>query len=469
MSKIAVFPGHKNSQAAGALLGLLLLQCPATLLAQRGPGGARVGGGTVATGMDNNGQPTGLNVKDDLRSFHDVLAVQATKEQAAAYTVMMKNTSAADADVKTLQEQLQKQNGPSALAAADKQVQDALEGARSLNKKFLESFSEPQKTGLREVTKRLLKSDSELFQQAKVLDQALETKASPAQTLVSVETLEKALTNFQRAQLDLGEEMSILSAGNGQGFSYNLPPVKYSINIGDQPLTVTTAGIISKTAPDGNQNVFAVELSEDLSDLQLNISDVLRLALDRSDRCGERVAISTAELTPRAPATLVVAQLHYERWTCSAMFGRDSMNEIVEGSGTIEVQLTPSVAKDGTLELTAQIGRIDAQGLIGDLLRSGSLGETMRDKIAQIFVRVMRQGGDFKAALPEGARAYAALRGAEFQGTGSGKLMVQLHGDIRVSNEQLAALTSELEHATQQTVPGPLLTRPATPQETVSR
>jgi len=203
--------------------------------------------------------------------------------------------------------------------------------------------------------------------------------------------------------------------------------------------------------------------------VQLNISDLLRLALNKSDRCGERVAISTAELTAHAPAALVVAQLHYERWTCSPMFGRDSMNEIVEGSGTIEILLTPSVAKDGTLELTAQISRIDAQGLIGDLLRSGSLGETMRDKIAQLFIQVMRQSGDFKAALPQGTRGYAALQGADFQGTGSGKLMVQLHGDIRVSNEQLAAVTSELEHATQEPVPGPLLTRPVTPPETVSR
>jgi len=98
------------------LLPLVLVTAqPCALLAQRGPGGARIGGGTVATGMDNNGQPTGINTKDDLRGFHDVLAVQATKEQAAAFAAMMKNTSAAAADLKTLQEQLQKQNDPPAL------------------------------------------------------------------------------------------------------------------------------------------------------------------------------------------------------------------------------------------------------------------------------------------------------------------------------------------------------------------
>ncbi len=145
------------------------------------------------------------------------------------------------------------------------------------------------------------------------------------------------------------------------------------------------------------------------------------------------------------------------------------MNEIVEGNGTIEIQLTPAVAPDGSMKLVAQIGRVDAQGLIGDQLRSGSLGETIRDKTAETFVAIMRRGNDFKNSLPSGARSYATLHHAEFQGTGSGKLVLRLNGEIHVSNEQLTALTTDLEHATQEPIPGPLLTRPAAPQQAVSR
>jgi hypothetical protein len=141
----------------------------------------------------------------------------------------------------------------------------------------------------------------------------------------------------------------------------------------------------------------------------------------------------------------VVAQLHYERWTCTAMFGRENMNEIVEGNGTIEVKMTPGVAEDGTLRLVAQIGRIDAEGLVGGLLRSGTLGEALRDKISESVLSTLRQGGDFKAALPAGARSYATLRKAQFQGTGLGRLIAVLDGEIRVSNENLTALTSALK------------------------
>jgi hypothetical protein len=137
-----------------------------------------------------------------------------------------------------------------------------------------------------------------------------------------------------------------------------------------------------------------------------------------------------------------VVQLHFERWAC---FGRDTMNEMAEGNGTIEVKLTPSVGEDGTLLLVAEIGRVDAGGLVGELLRSGSLGGTVRDTVAQAVLFAMRSGGDFKVTLPASAQGYATLRHAQFQGTGSGKLMAVLDGEIRVSDEKATALTSELK------------------------
>jgi hypothetical protein len=127
------------------------------------------------------------------------------------------------------------------------------------------------------------------------------------------------------------------------------------------------------------------------------------------------------------------------------MFGKQNMNEIVEGNGTIEVKLIPAVADDGTLRLMAQIGHVDAEGLVGELLRSETLGEALRNKISDSVLSTLRQGGDFKAALPTGARTYATLRRAQFQGTGSGRLIAVLDGDIRVSNENLTALTTELK------------------------
>jgi hypothetical protein len=431
-------------------------------------GGPTPGGGGLSGG---GGPGAGVDTKDDLRSFHEIMAVQASKEQVAAYATVLKSTASAESALKELQAQAGKPNDPGALAGLDKSFADAVESARTLNKKFLEGFSERQKNGLKEVTKRLVKTDSEVAQQVKAVDQVVEANAGGPQITTSAQNLERALTSFERAQVDLGEEMSIPDATIRQSFTFNLTPVKNSVKISNRAFEITTSGVISKGKPgqDG-QNTFAVSLNDNLSDLQMNVADLLRSQLNKSERCGEQIAIQTAQLTPQGAVGLVVIQLHYERWSCGTMFGRDSANEIVEGNGRMEVKLSPAVAEDGTLQLTGHIGRVDAEGLIGDALRSGPLGAGIRDQIAASILSVVRQAGDFKTSLPAGARSYATLQRAQFQGTGSGKLMVLLDGEMRVSNDQLTTLTGELSRASQQEpVPGPLLTRPPAAQESVSR
>jgi hypothetical protein len=452
------------------VVGAMLIFCSVNLLAQHGGGGGHMGGSNAGgTGLSGgNGVGAGVDAKDDLKTFHEIMAVQASKEQIAAYATMLKSTANAEAALKALGEQAGKPSDPSTMAGLDKTLEDSVESARTLNRKFVEGFSEHQKTGLKEITKRLNKTDSEVAQQAKGVDQSVEANSGSTQLTASAQNLERALTSFQRAQVDLGEEMSIPSATSRQALAFNLTPIKNSVTVANQVFDITTSGVISKSDPIDGQNTFAVSLSENLSDLQLNIADLLRARLNKSERCGDQVAVQTAELTAQGATGLVVAQLHYERWSCGGMSGHDSSREIVEGNATVEVKLTATVAPDSTLQLNAEIGHVEAEGLIGDLLRTGPVGAWMRDQIAASVLSVIQQTGDFKTSLPAGARSYATLRRAQFQGTGSGKLLVVLDGEIRVSNDQLAALTGELTRASQQEpIPGPLLTRPAT--ESVSR
>jgi hypothetical protein len=254
--------------------------------------------------------------------------------------------------------------------------------------------------------------------------------------------VEHALTNFQHAQLDLGEEMSIAAANSAQVYAFNLPPVKNSITFANQPIDIITSGLVSKGVAESGQNSFKLELTADLSDLQHEITEVLRDQLEKADRCGEQITIRNATLTPAEPGSLVDVQLHFERWAC---FGKGPGTEMAEGNATIDVKLTPAVGEDGALRLVPEVKRIDADGLVGELLRSGSLGETLRDEIRQSLLSVVRQSGDFNTTLPPAAKGNAKLERAKFEGTGSGKLMVVLDGEIRVSDERATSLTSELK------------------------
>jgi hypothetical protein len=439
------------------VLAAALLAHPCGVLAQRGGGGGHVGGGTAGGGgLNGGGKATGVDEKDDLKDFHAALAVQATSQQIVEYAAMMKSTETANTELKAFLEQLSKQESAAALASRSPTLEQAIERARTENKKFLDGFSDQQKSGLKEITKRLIRADSDLAQQAKALDlEAGNTKAVGQPIAASAQGLERALTNFQTQQVGLGEEMSIGTGKNGEDSAFNLPPVKNSVTFANQPIAITTTGVISKAVAEGGQNTFKLELTTDLSGLQQNITEALHSQLDKAERCGERIAVQSATFTPLETASLVTVQLHFERWTC---LGREA-NEMVEGNGAFEVKLTPSVGEDGALRLTPEIRRVSAEGLIGELLRSGSPGETLRDEITDSILSAVRQGSDFNATLPPAARGKATLRRVQFQGTGSGKMVIVLDGEIRVSNEQVTSLTGELKgrssapEAVQETVP----------------
>jgi hypothetical protein len=439
-----------SSRLRSITVALAVLAFPCLAFAQHGGGGGHIGGTAAGgEGLSAGNHASGVDNKDDLRDFHEIMAVQASNEQKAAYAAMLKSTRASDAELQGLIALLGKENNAYEVTPTEKRFQDAIEIARTLNKRFLEGFSEAQKNGLKEITKRLGKVDAELAQQAKTLDQEVGVKATGAPVANSAQNLEHTLTSFEHAQADLGEEMSI-AASIGPDTAFNLPAVKNTVNLGGHGVVVTTSAIISKAVPESGENTFAVKLTSDMSDLQQSITDILRAQLDKAEPCGERIEVQTADFTPQAATGLVAVQLHYERWTCATTFGRQNMNEIVEGNGTIEVKLTPAVAEDGTLLLRAEIGRVDAEGLVGELLRTGVVGEGLRDKISDSVLSALRQGGDFKAALPAQARTYATLRKAQFQGTGSGRLIALFEGDIRVSNENLTALTNALQERSNQ-------------------
>src|ERR1700691_1916972 len=134
---------------SAVIFGATLLACPCAVLAQRGAGGGRTGGGTAGGGgLSSVGKPSGVDEKDDLKDFHEAMAVQASSQQIVEYAAMMKGTEAASAELKSFLEQPSKENIASELSSRGANLQQAIERARTENNKFVEGFSEQQKSGL---------------------------------------------------------------------------------------------------------------------------------------------------------------------------------------------------------------------------------------------------------------------------------------------------------------------------------
>ena len=440
-------PSHPKLSGLQILIAVgALMACPG-VIAQRGAGGGHVGGGTAGgSGLTGgSGIDSGLDVKDDLKDFHAALAVQATAEQISQYNAMLKSTELANSGLQAFQNRPDAESsnsnlGNGVLANRDVLI-SSINEARKQNAGFLAGFSEQQKSGLKETIKKLIKIDSELAQQAVVFQQqASDAKGGKQQISGSSQNLQHVLENFRSAQIALGAEMSIAFPGTHQDLAITIAPVNNSLTFAGQVVSITTTGEITRDAAQAVQNTFKLELISDLSDLQNSIAQFLRARIDKSNRCGERIAIQNASLTPTAPASVIVANVHYERWAC---FGGNTINEMAEGDGTIEVKLTPAIAPDGTLSLEPKIVRVDAEGLVGELLRSGSLGEVLRDQFADAVLSTVPGGSNYSTVLPPSTKGEVTLHRATFQGTGLGKLSIVVDGELRVTPEQVSLLTGQ--------------------------
>ena len=407
------------------IFGLILLTSAELVAAQEHGGhGISIGGGNIY------GQPNGVDEKDQLKDFHQALAVQATGQQITAFQQLVKNTSAAHNQLAALASAKSPREGVAAL-------DQALESARTATRKFQDELSEPQKSGLRETLRRLEKADSDLAQEAKRFDQSVESGGAS-----NAAGLDTALASFSSEQFALGREMGITLA-SAQDVTFNLPAVKDRADVGSRSITVVASGVLSQTEARGDLRTFRLDSNLDLTDLQQNITAIMNAQLREGSACGERLGLRSANVLPAPPASVLVLQLHFERWLCA---GRSSPTELAESDGSVTVKVTPSV-QNSTLTMAATFSRIDASGMMADDLRSGDLGDDLRDKVAKLLLLAVQSGVDFKSTLPESLQNAASLDSAKFQDGGAGILRMVLSGQVQLSNEQATLLANQLNQA----------------------
>jgi hypothetical protein len=234
-----------------------------------------------------------------------------------------------------------------------------------------------------------------------------------------------------------------------QEVAFKIPPVKIPINIKDQRVTIAVSALISLRSKDRGINDLKLELTADLADLQQNITGFLSAELDKNDRCGDRITIQNATLTPLDPAGFLVVQLHYERWACARVLGKEQVKRVIGGNAVMQMKLTPAVNDARTtLRLVPEVESIQADGSLGELLRSGALGDMLREKIRSAILSAMQKGTDLAASLPVAVQGHAAIENAQFKNGGQGRLLVFLTGEIQITNEQLQALSKQVNDHT---------------------
>jgi hypothetical protein len=220
-----------------------------------------------------------------------------------------------------------------------------------------------------------------------------------------------------------------------------IPPVRTSLIVQNQPVAVIVSGSVSGAAADHNTVAFHLNLTADLSDLQQNMTALLAAQLNRSEKCGERLTIDRALLAPQVPAALLTANLHYEKWACARVFGKEVVKRLVGGNGVVKVRLSPAVEAGHAIRLQSDLESIRADGSLGESLRSGSLGPALREKIRATLASAMDKA-NLQAAIPAALQPVAAVEGAQFTDR-AGRLCLDLSGEVRISPAQLRALIDQ--------------------------
>jgi hypothetical protein len=229
--------------------------------------------------------------------------------------------------------------------------------------------------------------------------------------------------------------LMVAAQARAEDIVLKIPPVKSSFDVKGQAVKITAWGAVS-SAPEG---LFKVALTADLSDLQDNIGALLASQLNRQDRCGERLSVDSATLVPASPGASLTTQVHYERWGCVKAFGREVVKRLMGGNAVITVRLTPSAGKDG-ISMASEVQKIDADGSLGEVLRSGSLGATLKEKIASSIESSVRKGLDLKSTLPPEVAAAVTLQNAQFASGAEGRLWFSLDGLVHLSAAQFQSL-----------------------------
>lgn len=230
------------------------------------------------------------------------------------------------------------------------------------------------------------------------------------------------------------------------GTTFHIPPISSTVDLDGQPLRITVSGTIAAAAAPQHQESIRVMLQADLSDLQAHATELLRPHLNQSNRCGLRLNLEHAELTPAAPGAFLTARVHAEQYVCAKALGRQMISKLIAGEGTVQVRLTPMIENAETLKLSGEVVSIKADGPMGELLRSEPAGPWIREKMRDAMANALQKSlSKLKADLPPAIHGLAAIQNAQFADLGGGRLGLGLSGEIQISSDMAQILIEKLK------------------------
>ena len=378
--------------------------------------------------------------EDELKDFNQVMALQGTPEQSAALVTLTDDLQLAKKQLHAVRpipgKTFVSQKTSDAVALVDKSIAEL----RTQTQAFLGSFSPAQKSGLKELAKKIEETDAELGKQVSVLDEVAKYPTPTDQQLGdSTASVDKSLSNVEQDQLVLSRQMGIILPSSE--LTFNVTSTN-SMNFGTTEISIPVSADIARTSSVDGSNIFAEKVVADLSNVQDKIREILRTQIEHAPACGERTQIREAMLVADSPAIRIFTRVHVEHWICPG--GRGQPMEVATGEGSLELRLTPSVEKDEKLGLDSQISHVDGDVFARDLL-VGDVGQVFKEKITAAVASCIQKAAQSQL-LPTSVGPLTNADRPEFRQT-AGRLTLVLNERLQLSDQQTQAFASQMKQS----------------------
>ena len=109
------------------------------------------------------------------------------------------------------------------------------------------------------------------------------------------------------------------------------------------------------------------------------------------------------------------------------------------------MKFTPTVEEGKTLRLVPEVESIQADGSLGEVLRSGPVGDMVREKITKALLSALQRGTDRSLTLPPAVQDIAVIDHAQFEDEGGGRMALALGGQVTISPQQVQLLKEQLK------------------------
>lgn len=218
-----------------------------------------------------------------------------------------------------------------------------------------------------------------------------------------------------------------------------LPLVMINQTIEGVRVKVPVASTVDLPAPD-QQRPTSVQVEGDLSDIQAKFADIVSRVPMPNDKCGDRLRLSNATLTPAGSDALATATLHYERWFCSG--GLKLKTRVVAQKADVCVTARPEIVNDTEIKLQSTISCVKAHGF------AKAVVAIFQQQLAEMMTGMLRDaiGGDkLRFALPpEILRHNPRILTAVFTDRGDGKLGALATAEATLDQASLASLLAKV-------------------------